>query len=207
MWRYKKWERRNSEFAQYESQCELESQRHQLRQASQWADQAHREIMRLCGELERKNRFHSRKLHKKPPRNRRIMKTLLSGRTQIVPIQIGRILYAAGAGSKHSESSQGSNQRITRIGEFHDPDSGNSSGISHVPNQPLITSSSSRKPSRDSGFLRDTRNDMGIRGNDFEDLPAREGHPSEFFENSINLALSSRMTRKERTGNFYGERK
>ena len=52
------WERRDSEFALYESQCELESQRHQLRQASQWADQAQREIMRLCGELELKNRLH-----------------------------------------------------------------------------------------------------------------------------------------------------
>ena len=30
------WERRISEFALYESQRELESQRHQLRQASQW---------------------------------------------------------------------------------------------------------------------------------------------------------------------------
>ena len=110
------------------------------------------------------------------------------------------------SGIQYSESSQGSNQRITGTGEFH-ADSGSSSGISHVPNQPLMTSSSRRKPSRASGLLRDTRNDMGIRGNDFEDLPAREGHPSEFFENSINLASSSRMTRKERTGNFHGERK
>ena len=54
----KKWERRNSECALYESQCEIESQRHQWRQASQWADQAQREIMRLCGELDRKNRLH-----------------------------------------------------------------------------------------------------------------------------------------------------
>ena len=60
------------------------------------------------------------------------------------------------------------------------------------------------KPSRDSGFLRDTRNDVGIRGNDFEDLPAREGHPSEFFEKSINLASSS-SSRSDRK--LYGERK
>ena len=50
--------------------------------------------------------------------------------TKTLPIQV--------AGAKHSESSQGSNQRIARIGELHDP-----------------------------GFLRNTRNDMGIRGNDF----------------------------------------
>ena len=52
------WERRNSVFALYESQCELECQRHQFRHASQWTDQAQRDIIRLCGELERKNRLH-----------------------------------------------------------------------------------------------------------------------------------------------------
>ena len=50
----KVWERRNSEFVLYESQRELASQRHQLRQASQWPDQAQRERISLCGELELK---------------------------------------------------------------------------------------------------------------------------------------------------------
>ena len=36
---------------------ELQSQRQQLRQASQWADHAQRERINLCGELERKNRL------------------------------------------------------------------------------------------------------------------------------------------------------
>ena len=39
----KDWEKRNSEFALYESQRELESQRLRLRQVSQWADQTQRE--------------------------------------------------------------------------------------------------------------------------------------------------------------------
>ena len=69
--------------------------------------------------------------------------------------------------------------------EFHDPDSGSSSGISHVPDQPLITSSSRRKPSRDSLVPRDTREDMSIPGHVFACQPAR-GHPEEFFENSKN---------------------
>ena len=43
-------EGRNSEYASIESQHELESQRLQLRQASQWADQAQRERINLCGE-------------------------------------------------------------------------------------------------------------------------------------------------------------
>ena len=50
-------ERKNSEYALFESQRELESQRQHLRQASQWADHAQRE-KNLLGELERKNRLH-----------------------------------------------------------------------------------------------------------------------------------------------------
>ena len=45
----KDWERRNSEFALHESRRELESERFQLQQASQWADQAQREKISLCG--------------------------------------------------------------------------------------------------------------------------------------------------------------
>ena len=69
--------------------------------------------------------------------------------------------------------------------EFHDPDSGSSSGRSHVPYQHRITSSSRRNPSRDSGVPRNTGNDMSIRGKVFEDLPA-QGHPKEFFKSSKN---------------------
>ena len=51
-------ERRNSEYALIESQRELESQRRQLLEANQWADQAQRETVLLCSELEMKNRLH-----------------------------------------------------------------------------------------------------------------------------------------------------
>ena len=44
-------QRRNSEYALYESRKELESQRQQLRQASRWADHAQRERINLCGEF------------------------------------------------------------------------------------------------------------------------------------------------------------
>ena len=43
-----------------ESQRELESQRQQLRRASQWADDAHRERIILRGELELRKCFHSK---------------------------------------------------------------------------------------------------------------------------------------------------
>ena len=50
--------RRNSEYALIESRRELESQRRQLLEASQWADQAQCERIHLSSELEMKNRLH-----------------------------------------------------------------------------------------------------------------------------------------------------
>ena len=50
--------RRNSEYALFESQRELGSQRRQLLEASQWAEQAQRERVHLCSEMEVKNRLH-----------------------------------------------------------------------------------------------------------------------------------------------------
>ena len=51
-------ERRNSEKALIESQRELESQRRQFLEANQWVDQAQRERIHLCGELEMKDHLH-----------------------------------------------------------------------------------------------------------------------------------------------------
>ena len=61
--------RRNSEDAMPESQCELESQRRQLMEAIQWADQAQRERIHLCSRLEMKDHLHQEMLRKKLPRN------------------------------------------------------------------------------------------------------------------------------------------
>ena len=52
------WETRNSEFALYESQRELESSRLQVRQASVWEDQSQRESIGFCGELVLRNRLY-----------------------------------------------------------------------------------------------------------------------------------------------------
>ena len=62
-------EQRSSEIALYESHRELESQRLQLHQANQWTDQAQREKINLCGELEMSSRLLSRKSHKDLPRS------------------------------------------------------------------------------------------------------------------------------------------
>ena len=51
------WEQRNSDVALYETHQELESQRLELYQANQCADQAQREEVNSCGELEMRSRF------------------------------------------------------------------------------------------------------------------------------------------------------
>ena len=49
--------KRKSDIALYETKQEIESQRLQLQQAKPWADQAQREKISLCGELELRNRL------------------------------------------------------------------------------------------------------------------------------------------------------
>ena len=56
-------------------------------------------------------------------------------------------------------------------------------------------------PCRDSGLPNDTRNIMGISGNVFERLLAREGRTSTLFNNSKNLATSSQELRPDNEGN------
>ena len=51
------WEKINSDIALLETHQELESQRLQLQQANQWADQAQREKINLSGQLETRNRL------------------------------------------------------------------------------------------------------------------------------------------------------
>ena len=53
----RRWEQKSSETALYETHQEPESQRLQLHQANHWADQAQREKINLCGELEMRNRI------------------------------------------------------------------------------------------------------------------------------------------------------
>ena len=48
-------EHRNADVALYDANRELESQRLEFYQANQWADEAQREKLNLCGELEVKN--------------------------------------------------------------------------------------------------------------------------------------------------------
>ena len=81
--------------------------------------------------------------------------------------------------------------------EFYDPESGSSSGATHVPDQTSTVLSSS---CRDSGLPHDTRNIMGTSGIVSERLQAREGPPSVLFENSKKSASSSQELRPDTTG-------
>ena len=50
------WEQRNADVALYQSNRALESQRLELYQANQWADQTQREKINLCGKLETRSK-------------------------------------------------------------------------------------------------------------------------------------------------------
>ena len=53
----RKWEQRSSEVDLNETHRELESKQLQLQQANLWAENAQRERINLCGELEMRNRL------------------------------------------------------------------------------------------------------------------------------------------------------
>ena len=65
----KHWEKRNSDIALYEIKQEFESQRSQVQQANQWADQAQRDKLSLYRELEMRNRLFRENQSKDPSTN------------------------------------------------------------------------------------------------------------------------------------------
>ena len=82
---------------------------------------------------------------------------------------------------------------------FYDPESGNSSGATHVPDRISTVLSPRTLPRCDSGLPRDTLNGEGVTGNVFERPPAQEGLSSTIFNNSKNLASFSQGLRLDIT--------
>ena len=80
---------------------------------------------------------------------------------------------------------------LVRCKRIYDPESGSSSGATHVPDQTSTILSSRTLPRCDSGLPRNTQNCSGVMGNVFERPPVQEGLPSTIFHNSKNLASSS----------------
>ena len=191
----REWEKRRSDLALYETNRELESQRLELDQSNRWADQALRERISLHGELELRSRFFQESrarncqeivelrrfcsLEAEKTRQSRIEE--LSKNQERRPSVVNHLM------SKIQKLQNKANS-LTDEREFHDPDGSSSSGASHVPTRPLTIPSRSEKPSREPTMPNDTRNAMGISGNVFESLPAREGQSIPRFENSRNLA-------------------
>ena len=77
---------------------------------------------------------------------------------------------------------------LNDLREFNDPEMASSSGLFHVPSQPMSTPSAPGMLSRDSCQQLDTRNSFGTSGNVFEDPPALTGPPAAFFGNSRSHA-------------------
>ena len=100
--------------------------------------------------------------------------TLLSGRKYWEAMKIGRISYTAWSGITNSESILLRSWLTKQLWR------------TYVPHQALITSSS-RKPSREVGMPRSTRDNMSIPGNVFH----RQWDPDDLHDYSRNLETPS----------------
>ena len=125
--------------------------------------------------------------------------------------RLKRISYAGWSGITYSESIERSSTKITwTIGTnwrlkkiLYDPDSPSSYDSTYVPHQALTTSSS-RKSSREIGMLRNAREDVSIPGNVCDCQHARRDY-DELHNNSRNLALRSEGIEKLRAKNHCSQ--
>ena len=169
-----------------EIQRELESQRRQLLKANKWADQAQRQRIHLCCELETKNRLHQERYARSC---QEIEELKRRGYQEENPekktTKIGIISHAAWSGITNTESILLRSSLTEQLWR------------THVHHQALITSSS-RKRSREVGMLRNTREDVSIPGNVFDRQHAQRV-PEELHNDSRNLATPTGIKRREQT--------
>ena len=78
---------------------------------------------------------------------------------------------------------------LSDAGKFYDPESGSSSGATHVPDRTSIVLSPRTLPRCDSGLPRDTLNGTGMTGNVFERPRPQEGLSSSIFHSSKNFGI------------------
>ena len=95
------------------------------------------------------------------------------------------------------QDSQNKVNFLSSARELYDPESGSSSGATHVPDQTSTILSSRTLPRCDSGLPQNTQNCTGIVGNVFERPPAQEGQYFIILNNSKNLASSSQDLRPD----------
>ena len=160
----KHWEMRNSDIALYETKQEFESQRLQPQQANQWADQAQREMISLCGELEMRSRLsreNRAKYCQEIEELRRICceETDRAGQARIDelsmhqernPTTVSQLLTQI-------QDLQDKANSLSDARKFDDPETASSSGATHVPSQPFSFPSPRTMPCRDSGLPHDTQ--------------------------------------------------
>ena len=190
-------ERRNSEYALIESRRELESQRRQLLEANQWADQAQRERIHLCSELEMKNRLHQECYARSCQENEELRRRCFSEENGVTRQKWNEYSLQQDQESRTVSLLRDQIQKLQDRSEFiedskifQDPDSPSSFGSAHVSHQALIPSS------RESRMQRNTLEDMGIPGSAFDCQPARRV-PEESYKDSRNLAAPSGIQRRE----------
>ena len=183
----KHWEKRNSDIALYGINQEFESQRFQLQQASRWADQAQRDKKPMENwkrGMDSSEKILRRICCEETDRARQARIDDLSMHQERNPTTVSRLLTQI-------QDLQNKVNSLSEARENHDPESGSSSGSTHVLSQPSTNPSPKTTPCRDSGLPHDTRHFAGTSGNVFERLPAREGRTSTLFNKSKNAASSS----------------
>ena len=180
----------------------------EVKQANQWADQAQGDKMSLYGELEKRNGLFRenqatdcqeieelrRICCEETDRARQARIDELSMHQERNPTTVSQLLA-------QNQDLQNKVSSLSAAREFYDPESGSSSGATHVPSHSsIIPSVPETMPCRDSGLPHDTRNIAGTSGNVFERPPAQEGRSSAFFNNSKNLASSVQVLRPDIAG-------
>ena len=183
-------EKRSSEYAFFESQRELESQRQQLLMASCWANQAQRERIHLCSELEMKSHLHQEGYARGCQESEELKRRCSQGENAARQQKLEELIAQQNQDSLRDQVRK-LQERLELIEDsriFQDPDSPSSDGSTHISHQARIASGS-RKPSREPRTPRITRADMSISGDVHDCQPAR-GDPDEIRNNSKNLAKS-----------------
>ena len=134
------WEKKNSDIAFHEINQEFESQRFQQHQASRWADHAQRNKISLYEELELRNRLleedHARECQEieelrrircdEPDRARQARIDELSMHQERNPTIVSQMMAQI-------RELQNKENSLSDAREFYDPESGSSSGATHVP--------------------------------------------------------------------------
>ena len=170
----KHWEKRNSDIALFEINQEFESQRLQLHQANQWADQAQRDKISLCGEMEMRNglfRENQRKACQEIEELRRLCceETDLARQAGIDELSMHQKKNPTTVTQLLTQI-QDLQNKVNSLSDAREPDdlaTASSSGASHVPSESSTVPSPSTMFCCDSGLPHDTRNSMGTSGNIF----------------------------------------